>query len=657
VAVKSYRRPTMEEFVSVEECDTGAMQVREIDQTLVEDACYLRPKTETNSLQEFYEKYMEEQEIQGDEGLYSLVHIGKTAELWNAGFREHTSSSPNCQGDLDWDIEKSKKWGLCKAMALKCSRCAFQLGPVKLYEEVDTGKRGRKAAGPNLTVQVALARQGIGPSGLVDLLHGMQMESPTLCGLYKAGHQVCEKLVQANIEDMEKKIQEVKTMSANIGRKQDLIAVQVDTAYNTRLSSGVGKTPMQPATQATHLTVENMTPRKYIVHLGTYSKLCRACPQGQHGGPKCTQTISFDAPPGNEGKYIQDAISDLNASGVYVAEVTMDGDSNANKTSQEIVQDNGMQIVCQRCIRHLGQTMRLAIKTCTFSNDMFPGANLDQKRYIQARFAIDIVHRCQAEAKHICQNFRGDFDAIVARTSVMSQTVIKCYQGDCSKCWENSFVCSKDKPWSRPFLSTIKVTTNGRDFITPTGEDQAKLHTSLQKRFSYAGMMKTFKDQTSNKCEGCNRAIIKSLPKSLTFIRAYPGRASAAVHSVNNNPGVSLVKLCLAIGAPLPRCLSLMRQLKQSDIRYIKARLLQNTALHHQRRTQKRTAVFKAYDDKKAEKYYKKGLADMDGAIPSCSGEPVRAKRLTQARKSQAESIAGDFGSQGWDHAYSYHPR
>ena len=161
----------------------------------------------------------------------------------------------------------------------------------------------------------------------------------------------------------------------------------------------------------------------------------------------------------------------------------------------------------------------------------------------------------------------------------------------------------------------------------------------------------------SNKCEGCNRALIKALPKHLTFIRAYPGRASAATHSVNNNPGVSLLKLCLSVGAPLPTCLSLLKQLKQTDTRYINARRLQNTPLHRSKKMLKRASLFRAYDDKKAASYYKKGLADTDGAIPSTSGEPVRARRLTVARQGQHKTISQDFGSQGWDHSYHRYPR
>ncbi len=47
----------------------------------------------------------------------------------------------------------------------------------------------------------------------------------------------------------------------------------------------------------------------------------------------------------------------------------------------------------------------------------------------------------------------------------------------------------------------------------------------------------------------------------------------------------------------------------------------------------KQASLFQAYDDKNATTYYQKGLADTYGAIPSTSGEPVRAQRLTEARQ------------------------
>lgn len=657
--VKRFYRPSIEEAEEcMEETRNGILQVRNIDTSVVKDKCYLRPKDKLTDSNQFYEKYLgkktrpEERNI-----LYALLHFQKTADLWNESFRQHIQKNVECQGLLEWDMKRSFKWGLCHAMALKCNTCNFESQVHKLYEEVIEDKKpGRKSASPNVSVQVAIARQGIGPAGFVDILHGMQMESPSLAGLYSASHRVCEKIVEANEADIKDKLKIVTDLNTRLGRDPKLLAVQADATYNNKLSSGVGKTPTQPATQATHLTIENNSPNKFIVHVGTYNKLCRSCPTGRHGGPRCTQTLADDTPPGNEGKYIRDAISALNKNKVQVGEVTMDGDSSANKVVQEIQQKDGPKISCQRCIRHLSQTIRLAIKSSSFSISMFPGCTAEQRKAIQGRFSMDIVQRGEAEAKHLCKLFKGDLPGLTRAAAVVPDMLIKCYQGDCSLCHKFSLVCSKKKPWNRPLLSTIKVATQGREIIRPNKSDSQTLKACLMKRFSGAGMEKTFKNQTSNKCEGCNRALVKALPKTLTFSRAYPGRANAAAHSVNNCPGRSLLMLCQSVGAPLPKCMSFLRSLKQQDKRYKAARILQKSLKYRMGLKEKRARAFKLYDDQKAETYYKKGQADTDGAIPSTSGEP-RPARLTTGRKEQATSLLANFGSQGWDHSYHLYPR
>ncbi len=59
-ATKLYKRSTKEHYVGIEESATGAFKVSNIDDTLVADACYLRPKDEANRVETFYEKYMQE---------------------------------------------------------------------------------------------------------------------------------------------------------------------------------------------------------------------------------------------------------------------------------------------------------------------------------------------------------------------------------------------------------------------------------------------------------------------------------------------------------------------------------------------------------------------------------------------------------------------
>lgn len=645
---RQWSRVDTNEFQSVDLTPDGVYEARTIDGATVDGLSFLRPSASKDS---YYEDYLKEQPCTNSD-INALLHLDKCAQLWNTAIQSHHS----CDGALEWDFERSVKWGLCRRMALKCNKCKYTSTRMKLYNEVGSGKPGQKAAAPNDAVQVALSRHGVGPTGFRDVVLAMSMEPPCLSGLYKASDKVSKLITQENQRDMKQKVGYVKEHNKKMGRPQDQLSVQTDAIYNNRLSSGVGNTPTQPATQAIQLVAENNTDRKYIVHVGVHNKLCRSC-KGEHGGPKCTLTMEPDDVIGNEGQYLTEAIQDLNQQGAYVTEVTMDGDSSANKVVQDVRQrGKNIKIKAQRCVRHLGQTVRQSVKNCNFSDTMFPGANNEQRKYIQSRFAIDIIKRCWVEAAKLCHKYRGNLKEIQDRAQRIPHAVIRCYQGDCSRCEADSLVCSREQPWRRPFLSTINVSTSrGRSFIKPSEADYHKLWMCLDKRFCPDMMAKTYKNATSNKCEGCNRAIVKSLPKHLTFSRVCNGRASAAIHSVNNNPGASLLKLCTAVGAPLPSLL--VSRLQQVDKRYVRDKQRQKSRKHIDKLAANRMQRFKRYDDKKAESYYRKGLADDDGAIPSTSGEPVRARRLQKGRQARNESLQQSFGSMGWDHLYSAYPR
>ena len=75
------------------------------------------------------------------------------------------------------------------------------------------------------------------------------------------------------------------------------------------------------------------------------------------------------------------------------------------------------------------------------------------------------------------------------------------------------------------------------------------------------------------------------------------------------------------------------------------------------RRSKRQWQRYEMYDDIKSAQYYKKGLADEDGALyPSTSADPVPARRLTRGRKKQAATMQANFGSVNWDHSYSHYP-
>lgn len=76
------------------------------------------------------------------------------------------------------------------------------------------------------------------------------------------------------MRDMAEHRKDVKEFNSMIGNKTAIIDIQCDSTYNNAVYSGVGRTPFQPATQCTHILVEDTTPEKKVIHITTKNKLC-----------------------------------------------------------------------------------------------------------------------------------------------------------------------------------------------------------------------------------------------------------------------------------------------------------------------------------------------------------------------------------------------
>lgn len=611
-------RPNLEDIDNLHQASTGEILSRDLNGQIIRDTCVLRPRKTAKTIEKTYSEYVSEVgsvSINSQvNNLYGLLHLEKTIDFFNDANRQHRLHNSGCIGRLIWDYPRCINRGVCKEMSLKCDRCSFKTEyPQPLYHYDSTYVKGRPAAAPNKSLQVALARQGIGPKGLIDLVHGMHMEAPALSGLYKSGAKTTDILVDTNVRDMGSKLEEVQETNFRMGRPKNLISLEADGMYNNPISSGVGRTPFQAASQATFVGVENVTKNKYIVHAGTYNKLCHSCSnKGQHDHAKCTRNLNPEDTIGNEGQFLRNAVADINAKDCYVSHVTLDGDSNANKVAKTLEQKGQSRelvpIEIHRCIRHLSQSVRQQIRNLTLSKNAFPAAKTaEQRAAVQKRFALDIVLRCNAEATSIVKAHVGDRASIEEEFRLVPDYVLSCYMGDCTGCLQRSRICTRTKPWHRPYLSTLKAIVMTRDLLEPNESDMTGLRQCLEKRFN-SQSLSIYQNKTTNKSEGTNRAILKSLPRHITFSRCFPGRVHAAVHSVNNKAGLSMLKLCRAVGATLPN--QLVPRLKKSDKRdgYIKA--YKKSGLYKQKLCQKRLETYKMYDNKKEKEYYKKFMVD-----------------------------------------------
>ncbi|CAC5382462.1 unnamed protein product [Mytilus coruscus] len=79
-------------------------------------------------------------------------------EMWNNAFREYQHKSPACEGKLTCDLEKEKKRGFSSRQTLICARCSYISEKYSLYEELETGKPGRKPSKLDTGVHVGLSQ-------------------------------------------------------------------------------------------------------------------------------------------------------------------------------------------------------------------------------------------------------------------------------------------------------------------------------------------------------------------------------------------------------------------------------------------------------------------------------------------------------------------
>ena len=70
--------------------------------------------------------------------------------MLNEVSHQHQQTSPSCGGRLDFDYASEQQRMLCWREKVICDRCQYESQMYNLYEEIKTGKPGRKPAMANV---------------------------------------------------------------------------------------------------------------------------------------------------------------------------------------------------------------------------------------------------------------------------------------------------------------------------------------------------------------------------------------------------------------------------------------------------------------------------------------------------------------------------
>ena len=379
---------------------------------------------------------------------YRLLHMTKTASMWNKAFTEHAICSPNCSsGFLNWDTDREEKFGLCWREGLSCSMCKYKSRMYNLYQELPSKNRGRRPAKINRALHVGLSQTSIGPASLAKIFCSINTPPPSASGMQKSANIVVDCVAEENRKDMLMRCQDLRLINSLRGKNPAAVNTQADGCYNNSLYSEVGKTPFQPSTQAIYLFAENETGRNQIINLQTISKLCSKRRNGLniecHHEGKCFANIPMSTSIGNEEQLAKQGLLDLSGAGLEVEFITTDPDSSAYRAAMSLYDEGVTSIEPNHLLdtRHITQNHRKFIKNMTQLTAYMPGRIKTDRQKMHNKFAIDLAARCQAEFNQAFGKFGKNVPKLKSVLSYTCDSVVDCYHGNHDLCNIYSFVC------------------------------------------------------------------------------------------------------------------------------------------------------------------------------------------------------------------------
>lgn len=541
------------------------------------------------------------------------MQVKKTAEMFNFIIKEHLSLHPKCHGLVEWDMTAEEKRGLGWRERGICHNCDYKSKMFNLYNEVDTGKRGRKAADINQGLSVGMTQTPIGAAGLRKVLLSSNIPPPSVRGIQYTTNRVADEIQCANKSDMHLRRCNLKNIKKMRGSVENVIDVESDGMYNNALYSGVGKTPFQPATQCSYIMAENVTTKRQIIAVETVNKLCSK--HGMHTklesdcniqSGECSSNTFMEETIGNEQKWAKRCLVDLKKDNLEVKHITTDSDTSAYRAAEELYEDSITATEPEHLLdtRHLTNNHRKFIRGCDKVLAMMPGGTKAHRDKLRNRFSSDLSMRCQAEFTNVFQQENGDPGNMLSRMTGCTDAMILCYAGDHTLCAQPTTMCKgrEDDNWLKrsDFLPD--------DFRIDIEKAQNKLTLiyCIDYRIRPEIIQKTKLNTNSQKVEATNRAIRRSVPRNVTFSRNFPGRVHSAVHSVNNGPGLSISRLCHRVGCRIQAGSRVASGLLSQQQLHSKKQIRERSLKSKVKRKLKRKKLYKLYEKHHEEIAYAK---------------------------------------------------
>lgn len=499
-----------------------------------------------------------------------LVDSSKMSEAFNEAFRSHQEANGDCQ-QPHLAVVSETKVGMCWKMSLGCTNCNFKMPPQKLYQEVQSPKRGPNPAAPNVGLAVGLQDTPLGNTRARYLLASMDVPPPSRSCMQKKSNLCGEAVKQLNDRDMSQKLQQVKETHGNTDGS---VNIAMDGRYNSTVISSRKKMG-QNASQAIGIACETMTDNQYIIAAAVQNKLCWTaawmrgrglqvqCPGGH---ADCTANLHRQAPL-SEYELGKTVGKQLGVQGAFVRYVTTDGDARSASGIEDAIKllEPMWTVERQADPTHLGQAQFRQCYSAKFSAGMFPAKTRERQQEQQKILSQDIKCRCSLVLKELLKATAGDLSSMRRALPHVVRAMVKCYDGDCSSCRRYSYVCSGGVTtswWQRSmFLASHRLT-----HLNLQESDKFLLQEIIKMKLSVSTIEELKLGTSTQKCEAVNRAISVSLPKNVNYSRNVHGRLASTVHRLNNGLAESASEKLKCVGVQLsPRTKSALKSMERAE--------------------------------------------------------------------------------------------
>ena len=478
---------------------------------------------------------------------YFITHKGKMQELINNSIRQHREHGP-CEGDLE--MVMANKLMLSNSVKMRCTVCDFENDSHKLYREQISNKPGRKSSTLNLALGASLVGSSIQAAQATEIFLGLGISPGSEAGINNAAAKAGD--IIENLAD--------KSMDAEIEAlegEEDGIDVSSDCFYNNPL----GGDPNNPNPRGTtrvgtliyHPRGKNKGKHK-MLGMKITTKFCNKSYAEMRKGrkpldcpnhPGCTATIGQDHSISVESEDMPYYAEKLKK--VKTRKVVTDGDTSMGNS----ISDNfGDDTKHEHDFRHVSKSTTRALNNLKLSNGAFGDDVTTQKErsQIQSKFMADLTWRTNAEIGSRVQKLSEElvpesdefYVALADSLAEIPRICIKCVSNECGDaCTENSDICigGLNRKLKRHLMGDRKLNFTENDIL--------KMERLLiTKKTGQTALEDSLPSSSTQVNESANRAIIKRVPKTVTYTRTLSARVKR--YALDMNTGVAAAGLSIS---------------------------------------------------------------------------------------------------------------